>query len=239
MTLNSVILILIYPAIFFCAVDPEAYKWGRTHGLGPMPPALLERVERRGRLWYFVKFMLTAILLGVWVAFRSIPVKEIVLGLGSPSSLRIAEFAGILVVSRFAFQNLFPRVKRHFVNHPLQRGSLPLWILIFLLGGLTEEAWRALCLASLQRQGLQELLGLLIVSIAFTVAQAAGIPARIAGIREEASWQMITGVTLGELFLVSHTFLVPAAVGFCLNVFNLWQIWHTSMPEDHEKAKSC
>jgi len=208
--LNSVILILIYPASFFCAVEPEAYKWGRTHGLKTMPTAFLGEVEKRGRLWYFMKFGLMVALLSLWIAFRAIPVKEIVSGLDSRLLMTILEVAAILVLTRVAFQNLFPRVKQHFAIHPMQRGGLALWILILLIGGIIEEVWRALSLISLQKLAVPELLGLFILAIASLAAQASGIPARMAAIQEEASWQLITGVVLGKLFLVYGTFLVPA-----------------------------
>lgn len=227
MILNTLIMILIYPAIFFCVVQPALYKWKRVHTAEPLPPALIARAEVTGRLWIFVRFALTALLLFVWVTFRAIPTPGFVRELNWRLLAGIVEITVALVTGRLLFQTFFPRVKQNFANHPLNRSSLRFWILVFLTAALVEEAWRALCLTSMSHRGtLLELASLALLSAASTIAQASGVPARISGIQEEAAWQLVLGIALGAAFVAYGTFLVPAIVSFSFNTFNVWQVRH-------------
>lgn len=227
--LRTTLLILSYPGVFFFfTVNPVVRKWNRTHAGTPLPPALQLSAELIGRRLYFVKFALLAALLAGWMRWTGAPPGELVAPTG-PLPARLATVlvaAAVLMLARAAFQRSFPWQAGALLGHPLRRGPASLWISIFLVGGVIEETWRALCLMALVGEGKGDALGVLVTSIAFAFAHLSHLPARLSGNSAEALWESILGAALAELFLLHRTIAAPYAAGLCLNLFNLWLLRH-------------
>lgn len=219
-------ILIFYPLIISAVPAPAVFRWIRANGPGPIPPGIMETLEIGGRWFYLVRFGIMGAFLAAWMKMYAIPMGAI--GIPPKNWARSCELSAValafLVILRIVFQRLSPRTRLVLTAHGLSRGPVATWLYILVVGGITEEVWRALCLVAMQGTWNSYMSGVLLSSIAFAYANVAGLPGRVSGYLEEVVWEIILGVVLAGLFLTSGTVFVPYVSGLGFNIFNLYFI---------------
>jgi len=208
---------------------PPAARWVRQRlslGWGVRIPFTLRvQFEEDGRLWLLANlgFVLGAVLL--WMRARGVPGSEIGLAVNNWLQLFLAGVAGgaFLAACRVAYVKLIPPCRSDLLA-PLSRGPLSIWVLTFLVGGLAEESWRAVCLRTFQGNDHRTILWIFLTSIAFVVGRLSGFPARASGSHPEVFWKALHGGILAGYFLAFGTLWVPYIAGLAHDVTNLFTL---------------
>lgn len=216
-------MLLIYPVVFFLIKDPAALRYARVHGFSPMPQSVQLPLEENGRLLYFVKFLVVALLLIAWASVHGVNLSTFVSHVEPGQHVGRVALASMLILStgHISVLYLFKRVRGPFLDHGLSRGHFLTWIAIILVGAVVEESWRALTLSALSEKGFNSLLVLLATSAAAVFCHLLGIPSRTLGLREEVFWDLSVGLALGGLFVLYGTVIIPLSINIFYNLFNL------------------
>jgi len=197
---NPYFAVALYPILASLLADPATLRWGRDHRFDPMPPSLERRTQRTGRLLWIPRY---AILLAyVMYGLRAVTIQK-----GAPLRSAIVGLivGAALVQVRLLLITLWPNLSFANAAHPALLGPVGVWSAIIVLGGISEELWRAFCLVSLRRGGSNLEAEILATSAAFALAELCGRPSRISSQREEIVFTFMVGVFLAALFLTFHS----------------------------------
>ena len=150
------------------------------------------------------------------------------LGLGLrtwPSSPIIGLVAGILLLFwKKLLETWLPRLKSHGSEHGVLRGTVGIWVLIFLAGCFCEELWRAFCLTALKEADFGLPFVVVLTSISFALAELGGIPSRLLPIWEDVVAAMTIGVLLALLFIAAGSLLANCSANLTFNLSNMYLI---------------
>lgn len=204
-------LLLAYPVIFIFVYDwtGEGPRWAAKNRSFFPPAEIKARQEKRLRPLLLGKYVLLFFALRIIAGPRLFQI----LSPGPHSRpwlvLIVAGVVGGLLMlgCRRLISSLSARATSAERHDYFLRGSLILWLAIFLVGGLVEELWRALCIISFQQNGYSAFSANLLTAFCFGIAHVSGIPSRVSpgGVTAE----MILGLILGALFIWSDNILVP------------------------------
>jgi Type II CAAX prenyl endopeptidase Rce1-like len=208
---NAYFVVALYPLLAYLFGDPAAFRWGLEHGSEAMPPAVELRTQRNGRVYWILRYLvLSAYLL---YGLRAIPIHTV-----TPiRSAIVGIILGLALVQvRLLAIRLWPDLSFANAAHPALLGPIGVWAAIIVLGGFSEELWRAFCLVSLHRDGSNMEAAILGTSVVFALSELAGRPSRISSQREEVAFTVLVGVCLAELFLTFHsvTMIICANVAY-------------------------
>lgn len=197
---NPYFAVALYPILASLVADPATLRWGRDHQFKPMPPPLELRTQRNGRLLWILRY---AILLAyVMYGLRAVTIQK-----GAPvRSAVVGLIVGAAIVQvRLLLIAFWPNLGFANAAHPALLGPIGVWSAIIVLGGISEELWRAFCVVSLRRGGSNLEAEILATSVAFALARLCGRPSRISSQREEVVFTLMVGICLAALFLRFHS----------------------------------
>jgi membrane protease YdiL (CAAX protease family) len=203
--------LISYPALIMFISDGTGRRWVREHRSPFLPPDLREEKERKGRYFLFLKYalLITALFLlagahpwrTVQSASPSRPYSTLILlGVGGGLLLLICKSLLILGSPAFAAADR---------NHPTLKGSVFIWLAVFVVGGFAEELWQAVCISGLRQNDTSPILAALLTAVPFSVAHLGGSPPRVRGIGGGFSLggEAVIGFVLGGIFLWSGSLL--------------------------------
>jgi membrane protease YdiL (CAAX protease family) len=134
-----------------------------------MPNEVRDKAEN---VRLYLNFLVDALILGFVATLmlrNSVPAARVGLHLGNwKSNTALGVTAGILLI---VLQSLMTKRTRSgpsetFAYH-VRRGSVLLWVLIFIAGAFSEELWIAFCLVALMANGLAMPLSVAITAVVF------------------------------------------------------------------------
>jgi Type II CAAX prenyl endopeptidase Rce1-like len=165
-----------------------------------MPPSLERRTQRTGRLLWILRYVV--LLAYVMYGLRAVTIQK-----GAPFRSAIVGLVvgAALVQVRLLLITVWPNLGFANAAHPALLGPVGVWSAIIVLGGISEELWRAFCLVSLRQGGSNIEAEILATSGAFALAELCGRPSRISSQREEIAFTFMVGVFLAALFLTFHS----------------------------------
>ena len=216
-------ILVAYPAIFIFVFDwtGEGPRWAAKNRSFFPPAEIKARQESRLRPLLLGKYGLLFFALRIIAGPRLFQI----VSLGSHSRpwlvLIAAGIAGglLMLACRRLISLLSARAMSAEKHDYFLRGSLVLWLAVFLVGGFVEELWRVLCILAFQQNGYTAFSANLLTAFCFGIAHVSGIPSRVSpgGVGAE----MILGLILGALFIWSDNILVPylASVIYFISTF--------------------
>jgi len=187
-------------------------SWGYHHGaLTPMPAELGRRAERNGRwLWVLRYAILVSVSLHALYGFTNFHGTEGIRPLAVLRSITAGLLVGIgLLVVRRVGASLWPDLGFENSRHGMLRGPAALWLFIIVLGGHSEEVWRALCVLALRHSGTSTRFAVLVTSVIFAFSQLGGRPSRISSRPAEVYFTCVVGLVLAASLLHFHSLLIP------------------------------
>jgi membrane protease YdiL (CAAX protease family) len=111
------------------------------------------------------------------------------------------------------------------------------WIVIIIVGGLSEEVWRAFTIVELHKSALSFFAGAVLTALCFAAGQLGGKPSRISGIPAEVHFTTFVGFVLGSAFVMSRI----VAIGVAANVVYYLLVWYMirkNRPEQTEPTSA-
>ena len=152
-SLTPYLALMALPVAFLLgfSFNPVDFLWSFHHGLDPMPEDVRERAAKIGR---YACFLGDGLILGfvVILALKN-SLAPARLGLhfhNWQTNAALGVTAGILLI---LMQRLVGKSTPRHSSHPFvyqaRRGSVLLWVFIFIVGAFSEELWIALCLVTL------------------------------------------------------------------------------------------
>ncbi|HYL85218.1 MAG TPA: CPBP family intramembrane glutamic endopeptidase [Candidatus Angelobacter sp.] len=195
-----------------------------------MPDALRTTLIEDSRLWHFVQLLIVASILFLWTLYKPALPDRLLSTMKDPlrHSVEGIAAAAILILSRFAYIMLPNFRTGRLQEHSFAEGPLPIWLLTFVMAGAVEEVWRASCILSIQASEFGRVISVGGTSVAFVLAHMSGIPGRMLGIREELYWELLFGIALGTLFILTESLIAPYIAGLIFNIFNLCLIRYSA-----------
>ena len=165
------IALSIFPVAFVLgySFNPPEFLWAVRHGFEPMPERVLAKATTFRRYANFLGHALIVGLLAVLASSNSITPARMGLHLDNwKTNVAVGIAAGLLLV---AIQALLTRSTFHgpspsFAYHA-SRGSVALWLLIFLSGAFSEELWIAFCIVALLATGHSVIVSIAVTAIVF------------------------------------------------------------------------
>lgn len=163
------------PVAYLLALNPVRFSWGLHHGFESMPVAVRDKAESVDRYFYFVMYALTAGFI-VGLMLRS-DVRAARVGLrlehwGSNVAIGIAAGA-LLVLMQGLVDRLLPKSRQPKTTDRFQRGSVGLWVLVFLVAAFAEEFWIAFCLVSMTAIGHSGTISVTVTAVVFGIVHLA------------------------------------------------------------------
>jgi len=169
--LTPYLALAILPIAVSIPLEPVSFFWGWKHRFEPMPPDVAEKSEQFRRYAAFPVDLVVTVLVLFLALRNSLTISQ--LGLSSASWERkvlIGCGLGIMWVgldwslSRITFS---PSRSRPSL---FQKGSVSLWILIFLSGSFAEELWRSLCIVALMEAAHSKFFTVATTAFVFSIA---------------------------------------------------------------------
>jgi len=205
--------------------------WGRGSGWAIryhsmiLPPDIARKEEEIGRHLQLVKYGLLLLALRGIGSNRLWHIVPFTVRSHSWIVLVAPGIAGgiLLLALRNLSSSLFPGAFLSLKNEYFVRGSINLWLAVFLVGAPVEEFWRAVCISGLLQNDHSALSADMLTAIAFSIAHQTGLPSRIAPGLGILSFEVLVGLILGALFMWSGNFVVPcfANVIYYVSIFFL------------------
>ena len=165
-----------------------------------MPPSLALSVERNGRLMWILRYaVLTGyVLYGMRLLTiqRGTPIRSSLWGLAVGIALILFRYFALPRLIGIGFEN---------PDHSATRGPIAVWTIIIILGGCSEELWRALCLHLLRRDGMTTVNAILLIAAVFTLSELGGRPSLISSRRDELYFTFVVGICFGEMLVKFHS----------------------------------
>lgn len=231
---NPYLVLATYPLLVYLLGDPTAYNWGLSHGSEPMPPSSALRVERNGRLAWIVRsvILISYILYGMrgLVVHSGTLVRSTLLGI---------TFGTVLILLRYFVTPRRRGIPFENPDHSATRGPIAVWTIIILLGGCSEELWRALALYFLRHDGMSTVHAILLTAAVFALSELAGRPSLISSRRDELYFTVFVGICFAELLIKFHSLnmIVSANVAYHGLVFYLMRS-RTKIDAAEQEAQS-
>jgi hypothetical protein len=176
-----------------------------------LPPEMARQREETGRPLQLVKYgvlLLALRVIGSNRLWHMVP-----FAMRSPTWVALVApgiAGGILLLALHSLlSSLFPGAFLSLKNEYFVRGSVSLWLTVFLVGAPVEEFWRAVCISGLLQNDHSALSADMSTAIAFSIAHQTGLPSRIAPGLGIAGFEVVVGLTLGALFMWSGNVVVP------------------------------
>jgi len=208
---RSYMALAAFPIIGLLLFDWWNAGWAIEHHAMVLPPEMARQREKVGRPLQLVKYGVLLLALRVigsnrlWHMIPFTPRSNPWVTLVAPG---IA--AGVLLLAfRNLLSSLFPDAFLSPKNEYFVRGSVNLWLTVFLVGAPVEEFWRAVCISGLQQNDHSALSADMLTAIAFSIAHQTGLPSRVAPGLGIASFEVVVGLMLGALFMWSGNVVVP------------------------------
>jgi hypothetical protein len=200
-----------YPTLVIFVFDWWNAGWGSKNHSFFLPPELKKKREEANLPIALVRYALLLLVLrglaggGLWY---TVPIARHLREIFFFAGCGIA--GGLLMVAfRHAFSILSPIADSVENNEYFLRGSVVLWVVIFATGGIIEEFWQAVCIVSFQENGYSRFSVLLLTAFAFALAHMCGLPSRIASGIPSFLVEIIVGLMLGALFILSGNLVTP------------------------------
>ena len=199
--------------------------WAIKHHSMTLPPDIARKEEEVGRPLQLVKYGLLLLALRGIASNRLWHIVPFAVRSHSWIVLVAPGIAGgiLLLGLRSLLSSLFPGAFLSLKNEYFFRGSVGLWLAIFLVGGPVEEFWRAVCIVGLVQNDRTAFTANTLTAIAFSIAHQSGLPSRVAPGVAIAVFEFLVGLILGALFMWSGNFVVPcfANVIYYVSIFSL------------------
>ena len=197
--------------------NPIEFSWAVRHGLKPMPEKVRRGAAVISRYANFLGDALIVSFVIVLMLRNSVPAARVGLHLENwKTNLLIGTASGILLIllQGLITRSTHPRTPGPFAYHA-GRGSVLLWLLIFVVGAFSEELWIAFCLVALMASGLA-----MPLSVAITVAIFGGVHYgyRFGGVIAVA----LKGTVSALLFLHFRSLVVVFFFHFLGNIGSLY-----------------
>lgn len=206
---NPYVVLATYPLLVYLLGDPAAYAWGLNHGSEPMPASIALRTERNGRLIWIVRYL-------ILISYVVYGMQGLVVRSGTPiRSALLGITVGIaLILLRYFVVPRWLEVPFENPDHPATRGPIAIWTIIILLGGCSEELWRAFALYLLRHDGMSAVNAILLTAAVFALSELGGRPSLISSRRDELYFTVFVGICFGEMLIKSRSLSMIA----CANV---------------------
>jgi hypothetical protein len=204
----SYALLAAFPVIGIFVFDWWNSGWHRSMVL---TPEIARKREQAGRPLLLLKYALLLLVMRGLAGDRFWYVIPVIARTRSESVLVALGIAtGLLLFGlRHLLSSVSPASAASEKNEYFGRGSVLTWLAIFLMGGLVEELWRALCIVALGQNSHDFFLANLLTAVAFSVAHQSGHPSRIPPGLENAGTEVVVGLMLGALFIWSGNLVAP------------------------------
>jgi len=197
--------ILLFPVLSFLILEPVGARWGAQHKSFYPPPDIKARSERNGRYVWIIKYVTLSFLV-IWLAMHFSLISQ-TFGPHSNEVLLSVTWGILggmfLFLFRAGYRIAIPRMLSIEYQEPFLKGPTAFWLILYFLGGFSEELWRGFCIAATRETQRDIIHAIIWISISFAAAHLGGIPGRIHGEVPDAAFEAITGVFLGCLFIFS------------------------------------
>jgi CAAX prenyl protease-like protein len=201
----------VYPAIVMFVFDWwGSFRWARKSKSFIYPPEIRKKRETTGRYLFFLKF--AVLLLALWClsAWRTWH-RLVAVPVDPRSFLQLIAWGGAAAIMALAFSRVSamvsPRVAASENASSYLEGPVPLWIGVYLIGGFSEEFWRAFVIASFVQSGHSAAYSNLAAALAFSLAHLSGLPPRI--LPGEFVRESVVGLIFGGLFIWHGNLISP------------------------------
>jgi membrane protease YdiL (CAAX protease family) len=197
--------------------NPVDFLWSFHHGLEPMPEEVRERAATIGR---YANFLGDALILG-FVAVLALRNSLAAARLGlhlyqwkTNAVLGVAAGVLLILMQRLVSKST-PRNSSHPFVYQARRGSVLLWVFIFIVGAFSEELWIALCLVTLAITGHSTSVSVALTAIVFAAVHY--------GYRLGAFAVALKGIMAALLFLWSGSLILTFLFHFIGNLGSLYR----------------
>jgi hypothetical protein len=231
---RSYLALAAFPIIGIFLFDWWNAGWASEHHAMVLPREMAIQREEAGRPLQLVKYGVLLLALRVIASNRLWHMVPFTMRSHTWVVLVAPGIAAgiLLLVFRNLLSSLFPDAFLSVKNEYFVRGSVNLWLMVFLLGTLVEEFWRAVCISGFLQNEHSALSADMLTAIAFSIAHQTGLPSRIAPGLGIAGFEVLVGLILGALFIWSGNVVVPclASVIYYVSSFFLDRRRPSSMP---------
>ena len=198
-------MVLVFPVLTILVPEPFGARWAAQHLASSLPPDIKAESERNGRYLWIIKYLFLSGFV-IWIALRTSLISQ-TLGLRSNQvflSLTWGILGGVfLLLFRAGYRIAIPRMRGIELQYPLLEGPKALWLVIFFLGGFSEELWRGWCIAASYETQRDITHAIIWISISFAAGRLGGLPGRIHGEVVDVACEALTGAFLACLFIFS------------------------------------
>jgi len=215
-----------FPLIWIFVFDWWHAGWAAKHHTLVLPPEIARKREESNRPLVLAKYALLLLVMRDLVGNRLWQIVPVSVH-SQPWVVLLASgiVCGIVIVSLQTFLSslsvgsLFSKGNEYFL-----RGSVSVWLIIFLIGGLVEEFWRAICIRGLVRNGHGPFSANLLTAFAFSVAHQSGLPSRIAPGLGVAATEVVIALVFGALFIWSGNIIPPILASVIYYIFIFFSV---------------
>ena len=235
--------ILLFPVLSFLILEPVGARWGAQHKSFYPPPDIKARSERNGRYVWIIKYVTLSFLV-IWLAMHFSLISQ-TFGPHSNEVLLSVTWGILggmfLFLFRAGYRIAIPRMRSIEYQEPFLKGPTAFWLILYFLGGFSEELWRGFCIAATRETQRDIIHAIIWISISFAAAHLGGIPGRIHGEVPDAAFEAITGVFLGCLFIFSGSVISTfvASVFYYTGLFYYLRRLAALSPQQTPKCPDC
>lgn len=215
--LSTVSLLVFYPLLVNLPLNLVRFQWGSKHGLAPMPPEMQKEAEAADRIVLYVSYFIFLAVVVTLLDRSQFSVYAVGLTIGNwKSAMALGALSSSLFVS---LESIIPAEKLR--EEAESQGSLASWYGLTVLGSLSVELWRALCIVSLIRLDLSSWVAVLVVAIAYGASQLSRTIATAAG-------AFAVAAAAGFLFVKTGSLLAPLTMSLIATGVHLYRARHIS-----------
>lgn len=198
-----------------------------------MPADKQRSVERSGRLLWILRYLLldAYIFYALQKTVARYPSVGFILNHSILSLLSGATLGILFTLIRIYGASWRPGLRLANAWQPEASGPISIWLTIILVGGFSEELWRAFCIVAIQNDGKNPQFAVLLTSAVFAISQLSGRPSRITSNRDEIFFTALIGVALGTLFLATGS-LVSVVTANIVYQVSLLYVLRNGRPND-------
>jgi membrane protease YdiL (CAAX protease family) len=214
---------MVLPVAFLLgfSFNPVDFLWSFHHGLDPMPEDVRKRAATIGRYACFLGDGLILTFVVILALKNSLAPARLGLHLHNwQTNAALGVISGILLI---LMQHLVgkstPRNSSHPFVYQARRGSVLLWVFIFIVGAFSEELWIALCLVTLTITRHPTSLSVALTAIVFAAVHY--------GYRFGAFAVALKGIMSALLFLWSGSLILTFLFHFIGNLGSLYRARET------------
>jgi hypothetical protein len=196
---TAIFALLLYPLLSSLSFNWVRFRWGLRRGLAPASPEVEDRAREVDRILATASQVVLLIAV-VWL-LRSSSLRLSDVGLTLANWKRALFFGLLLSLFPFVLGSL-ARLNPRFGPRPVEPAGL-MWGRIFL-GAISNEMWRAFCIAALIQLNI-------VAGFAVVIAAAAGA---LTQLRKTARFlgAFTFGILAGFLFTSTHSLIAPLAM---------------------------